>query len=746
MFAAQAANERQFEWAMQTGVTMVILQVGAHFVTWTYDKVKRYWGPEVPIEQPSDIQPSSIASEPFPQRPQQLAEKFDKAEDKDDQVDKDIAEFEASRRPMTREEADWAKRSNDSVQQPQPQVAVQQQASTSTGAPGHLTQLQLASRQIQRAEVGQPPLPVDNHAINDDHDHDNDPASSSNAAPLVFKSRGKRPLGQQTGDLVWDNDPWQAEKQQLLQMIEQLQAQVSKLETTNAKATTTNTADIARTPMVKSIFTPITPVKDEYADVIDFNEINNAKDTDNKTTITAGVIRRPRQSPSTDSSSDYGNRGGTTPGLYRVEKGGGDQGGDGDDDPSDGNCSNGNGTTGRNFNNGSRKTDFILVKSSNITITTFSGSNLSSNPYLPFYKAIKRLIYNQGEGGELLLELLTEVEKSGADQFTNANYKELIRQCPKATEFNRALMSVLLNYTTGIAKGLVEYGAENGFDAWRRLYHHYLPLAEDLQQLLIQELYSLPPVNEANIDTLFNKVERITEMYTKAGRVDDAISEKWIKAVVLRNLPKNVTKDLAMQLRDVKTVNEVRNVINIYFHDHQIGMPRGHAGPMLCLNAEEQQTGTDKTVTIPNTSITISNNSEDTGKEANKDKDKDWYGKGDLNAAYKGKGKKGSKGYGECWHCGEWGHPRRECPHLNDPTKAKGAIAALKVGKAGGGKVKGKYGKGGKGKGNGKGKWGKGYNYQYRSPGKGVGKGFNELNDDWYSAWGGENTNDYDYN
>ena len=120
---------------------------------------------------------------------------------------------------------------------------------------------------------------------------------------------------------------------------------------------------------------------------------------------------------------------------------------------------------------------------------------------------------------------------------------------------------------------------------------------------------------------------------------------------------------------------------------------------------------------------------------------------GDVNAATKGsnKGKKGSKGYGECWHCGEWGHPRGEWPHLNDPSKAKGSIGALKGGNGKGGKGKGKGGKGtNKG---GKGKVGKGYNYNYnyRSPGKGIGKGFNEWNDDWYSAWGDEGWGECDY-
>ena len=34
-----------------------------------------------------------------------------------------------------------------------------------------------------------------------------------------------------------------------------------------------------------------------------------------------------------------------------------------------------------------------------------------------------------------------------------------------------------------------------------------------------------------------------------------------------------------------------------------------------------------------------------------------------FGAVGKGKGKGGErgKGYGKCWHCGEWGHPRREC-------------------------------------------------------------------------------------
>ena len=70
--------------------------------------------------------------------------------------------------------------------------------------------------------------------------------------------------------------------------------------------------------------------------------------------------------------------------------------------------------------------------------------------------------------------------------FDSAQLAEMVLQYLKAAEFNTAIMFVLLNYTSGNAKAMVEYGTENGFDAWRRLYHHYLPLAADLQQILIQ--------------------------------------------------------------------------------------------------------------------------------------------------------------------------------------------------------------------------------------------------------------------
>ena len=91
-------------------------------------------------------------------------------------------------------------------------------------------------------------------------------------------------------------------------------------------------------------------------------------------------------------------------------------------------------------------------------------------------------------------------------------------------------------------------------------------------------------------------------------------------------------------------------------HDHQTGMPRGQTGPMLCMTAEGQTEQTDGKTDIGNNAGA---NSENTSVGHSKD-----VPGGDVNAATKGNGKdkKGAKGYGECWHCGQQGHPRRECP------------------------------------------------------------------------------------
>ena len=51
---------------------------------------------------------------------------------------------------------------------------------------------------------------------------------------------------------------------------------------------------------------------------------------------------------------------------------------------------------------------------------------------------------------------------------------------------------------------------------------------------------------------------------------------------------------------------------------------------------------------------------------------------GKLGAAGKCRGKDAGKvkGYGKCWHCGEWGHPRRECLEYQK-LQNKGDVGAV---------------------------------------------------------------------
>ena len=127
--------------------------------------------------------------------------------------------------------------------------------------------------------------------------------------------------------------------------------------------------------------------------------------------ILAGVMQKQPRSPDTNSSSESSDMNCSNIGLYRVANGGGGgdggRGGLGDDEHRDSNSMGGG-----NYGHNGKRHEFMLVKASNSTVTTFTGINFTTNPYLQLYKAMRRLIYSQGGDGELLLELLTIIEKT----------------------------------------------------------------------------------------------------------------------------------------------------------------------------------------------------------------------------------------------------------------------------------------------------------------------------------------------
>ena len=144
-------------------------------------------------------------------------------------------------------------------------------------------------------------------------------------------------------------------------------------------------------------------------------------------------------------------------------------------------------------------------------------------------------------------------------------------------------------------------------------------------------------------------------------------------------------------------------------------MPRGQAGPLICFAEEEQQTyatvvaapkqQTEQHKTDPNHNPIKPH--DNTGGNAD----------GDIDAVKGGKKGNGKgKGYGQCWHCGQFGHPRRECPDWLKLQGESGNVAALKGFGWNTGKGKGRKGKGKKG---GKGKGWSGYG---KSAGKSIGK------------------------
>lgn len=100
-------------------------------------------------------------------------------------------------------------------------------------------------------------------------------------------------------------------------------------------------------------------------------------------------------------------------------------------------------------------------------------------------------------------------------------------------------------------------------------------------------------------------------------------------------------------------------MVNVHLHDHKTGMPRGQTGSLICLAEQEDQTYAAVVASSlpPYDSIAIISIKADNLPDAN-----GGNGGGDLDAAKGGNSGNGKgTGYGQCWHCGQWGHPRREC-------------------------------------------------------------------------------------
>lgn len=211
-----------------------------------------------------------------------------------------------------------------------------------------------------------------------------------------------------------------------------------------------------------------------------------------------------------------------------------------------------------------------------------------------------------------------------------------------------------------------------------------------------------------------NRAEELRDKHDRCG--EKSLAENMMKRITMKCLHSIVIKPIAIALDEAKTFREDRRLIIIHMHNVVTGMMDGDMQqPFYSMNVEQF-------------AEEIASRQEEIQKET---AGQDTAVGGDLNVAAEGKSKSKCKRNGQCWHCWEWGHPRRECLQLNNQ---KGDVNALKgKGKGNGLGYKGGY-KGGTGKGP-NGSKGKGYK-GYRSFGKAIGKGFNyHPNEDYAEAW-----------
>ena len=234
------------------------------------------------------------------------------------------------------------------------------------------------------------------------------------------------------------------------------------------------------------------------------------------------IIEKDVLSPDPDSSPerDIGDLNG-----LRFQNPGGQEPPDDDDDGDDPDYRAPDRRHNRGYGEEDRGKEFRLVNPRNIINITFIDKQLQSNPYLKFSNQIRRLALAMGQEGEQVVSIPNTMETLGNKKYTMLDLERFTRDVLKAMEYDRLIKAALFNWTSGIAQGLVEHGTECGFDAWRKLYNRYVPLADDMQNIMIRQLISIKPVTENEMDSLFDEIGRIREQYIKVGS-RYAMSEK----------------------------------------------------------------------------------------------------------------------------------------------------------------------------------------------------------------------------
>ena len=262
------------------------------------------------------------------------------------------------------------------------------------------------------------------------------------------------------------------------------------------------------------------------------------------------------------------------PSLFSMYKEGGDHGGDGGDDGGDAGIG-----TGRERDDGqdnrSDSNEFTLVNSRNIEMKKFSGEHNSKMTYLEFNDSQRELVGIKGRHGIVLNKILTWAEQQGDAIITDIALEKLEAAVPKIWEYNRAIHASLKNWTDGEAKRLIKYEVNGGIDAWRKLYMEYIPLAQTRQDIILSEILEMRPVTTKDVRKCLNRIEELRYKYNQCGNAP--LGDNIIKRMLVKCIPKEVMKPLALHLESAETFQQARKLIMRQMHDELTGMLEGEA-------------------------------------------------------------------------------------------------------------------------------------------------------------------------
>ena len=223
--------------------------------------------------------------------------------------------------------------------------------------------------------------------------------------------------------------------------------------------------------------------------------------------------------------------------------------------------------------------EFTLVNSRNFDVKRFSPESGSNSCYMEFNDNQREFVNIKGKHGMTFDKVLTWAENRGDRPIIDDISAKFEEKITNIWEYNRAIQAALRNWIEGDANKLVKYGSNGGTDAWRRLYAEYIPLAQTKQDIILTEIMDMKPVNDKNARKLLNRVEEFQYKYNQCG--GQPVGNNIVKRVMMRCLPRDVTKPSVLHLDTATTFQQIRKLVMGQFHYGMTGMLEGDSTQLL---------------------------------------------------------------------------------------------------------------------------------------------------------------------